>query len=564
MTSSPASSAQSARLERAGTREWLGLALLVVPTLLLAADITVLYLALPHLSVDLGPTSTETLWIIDIYGFLLAGFLITMGTLGDRIGRRRLLMDGAVAFGLAALLAAYATGPGALIAARALMGVAGAALLPSTLALITTLFPDPAQRTQAIGVWASSFSGGIALGPLMGGGLLEHFWWGSVFLVNVAVMAVVLLLAPLLLPEFRDRSAGRPDLISVTFSLAAVIPAIYGVKELAKDGLDPTSVAAIAVGAVAGLAFVHRQRLLPDPLVDLSLFRSRTFAGALAILLLGMAAVGGIYLFVTQYLQLVEGLSPIAAGLWLLPPATALVVSSMLAPVVARRVRPNYVVAGGLAISSLGFLTLTLVSGSSELGWLVAGFLLVYLGTAPLVVLGTDLVVGGAPVDKAGSAAGISQTATELGVALGIAVLGSVGSAVYRDRVEGAVPADTPGDAAAAARDSLAGAAAAAGELPPAIAARLMEAAGDAFASGLGTVAGLGALVAGGLAVAATVLLRHPARSAEESAQATGGTGAEPGDRAHHEPRPTADAYTGPAEAGGWPAATSPRTTSAE
>jgi DHA2 family multidrug resistance protein-like MFS transporter len=539
MTRSPAASAQPAEQERAGARQWLGLALLVVPTLLLAADITVLYLALPHLSVDLGPTSTGTLWIIDIYGFLLAGFLITMGTLGDRIGRRRLLMAGAVAFGLAALLAAYASGPGVLIAARALMGVAGAALLPSTLALITTMFQDPAQRTQAIGVWASSFSGGIALGPLMGGVLLEHFWWGSVFLVNLAVMAAVLLLAPLLLPEFRDRSAGRPDLTSVSLSLAAVIPAIYGVKELAKDGADPTSVAAIAVGALAGVAFVHRQRRLADPLVDLSLFRSRTFAGALAVLLLGMAAVGGIYLFVTQYLQLVEGLSPIAAGLWLLPPATALVVSSMLAPALARRVRPNYVVAAGLAISSVGFLTLTLVSGTSGLGWLVAGFLLVYLGTAPLVVLGTALVVGGAPPDKAGSAAGISQTATELGVALGIAVLGSVGSAVYRDRMEDAVPADTPADAAAAASDSLAGAAAAAGELPAAVSARVLDAAGDAFASGLGTVAAIGALLAGGLAAAATVLLRHPESSAEPVDDTTGATSADPGDRAPDDPTPT-------------------------
>ena len=535
MTSIPSSEAPSTN-ERAGPLQWLGLALLVVPTLLLAADITVLYLALPHLSLDLGPTSTETLWIIDIYGFLLAGFLMTMGTLGDRIGRRRLLMAGAVTFGLAALLAAYADSPEALIAARALMGVAGASLLPSTLALITTMFQDPAQRTQAIGVWASSFSGGIALGPLMGGGLLEHFWWGSVFLVNVVVMAVVLALAPLLLPEFRDRSAGRLDLTSVTLSLAAVVLAIYGVKELAKDGVDPSAVAAIAAGALAGWAFVRRQRGLADPLVDLSLFRSRSFAGALTVLLVGMAAVGGIYLFVTQYLQLVEGLSPIEAGLWLLPPATALVISSMLAPTVARRARPNHVVAGGLAVSATGFLALTQVSGSSGLGWLVAGFLLVYAGTAPLVVLGTDLVVGGAPVDKAGSAAAISQTATELGVALGIAILGSVGSAVYRGQMDGAVPADTPAGAAVAARDSLAGAAAAADELSSAAAARLLEPARDAFANGLGTVATIGAVVAAGLAVAAVALLRQRPADAGHGEGAAAGTG--PGAPQQHAPTP--------------------------
>jgi DHA2 family multidrug resistance protein-like MFS transporter len=539
MISTDRASAPPAPNERAGPRQWLGLALLVVPTLLLAADITVLYLALPHLSIDLGPTSTETLWIIDIYGFLLAGFLMTMGTLGDRIGRRRLLMAGAVAFGLAALLAAYATNPATLIAARTLMGVAGAALLPSTLALIITMFQDPRQRTQAIGVWASSFSGGIALGPLMGGGLLEHFWWGSVFMVNVVVMALVLLLAPMLLPEFRNRSAGRLDLTSVTLSLAAIVLAIYGIKELAKDGLDATPIVAIAVGVLAGAAFVRRQHRLAEPLVDLSLFRSRAFAGALAVLLLGMATVGGIYLFITQYLQMVEGLSPIEAGLWLLPPASALVVSSMLAPTVARRVRPNHVVAGGLAISATGFLALTQVSGSSGLSWLVGGFLLVYLGTAPLVVLGTDLVVGGAPADKAGSAAAISQTATELGVALGIAILGSIGSAVYRDDMDGALPADTPAGVATAARDSIAGAAAAADQLPADAAARLLQPAGDAFANGLSTVAALSAAVVAALAMAAIVLLRHRGPTVEPGDEATGSIETAPDAPAQPEPAPT-------------------------
>jgi MFS transporter, DHA2 family, multidrug resistance protein len=532
-------SGRPAEPERAGARQWLGLALLVVPTLLLAADISVLYLALPHLGVDLAPTSTQTLWIIDIYAFLLSGFLITMGTLGDRVGRRRVLMAGAVTFGLAALLAAYATSPETLIAARALMGLAGAALLPSTVALITSMFRDPAQRTQAIGVWASSFSAGLALGPLVGGGLLEHFWWGSVFLVNVLVMALVLILGPVLLPEFRDRSAGRMDLTSATLALATVVLTIYGIKEAAKDGLDSTTVMAVAVGVVAGVAFARRQQRLTDPLVELSLFRSRMFAGSLAVLLLGMATIGGIYLFVTQHLQSVEGLSPIGAGLWLLPPATALVVSSMVAPAIARRLPPGSVVAGGLTVTAIGFLGLTQVPSSSGLGWLVGGFLLVYVGVAPLVVLGTDLVVAGAPPDKAGSAAGVAQTGTELGVALGIAILGSVGSAVYRGKMDdAAVPADTRGDAAAAARDSLAGAAAAAEELPAAAAARLVESAGDAFAHGLGTVAALGAVMAAGLAVASTVLLRHqrPANGWRDGG--TGDVGPEP---AHtgHEPTAT-------------------------
>lgn len=330
--------------ERAGTRQWLGLALLVLPTLLLAADITVLYLALPLLSADLGPTGTETLWIIDLYGFVLASLLITMGTVGDRIGRRRLLMIGAVTFGLAALLAAYAMSPATLIVARAFMGVAGAIMLPSTVALIATMFQEPAQRTQAIGVWAASFSAGIALGPLVGGGLLESFWWGSVFLVNVLVMGMVVGMAPLVLPEDRSSVVGRIDVPSMTLSLAAVIATIYGIKELAHGGMAVRADVAIAAGLLAGVAFVRRQSRLTDPLLDVSLFRGRTFSGAVAVLLVGMATIGGIYLFVTQYLQFVEGLTPIAAGLWLLPSATALVVSSMLTPVVARRARPSHVV----------------------------------------------------------------------------------------------------------------------------------------------------------------------------------------------------------------------------
>lgn len=513
--------------ERAGTRQWLGLALLVLPTLLLAADITVLYLALPLLSADLGPTGTETLWIIDLYGFVLASLLITMGTVGDRIGRRRLLMIGAVTFGLAALLAAYAMSPATLIVARAFMGVAGAIMLPSTVALIATMFQEPAQRTQAIGVWAASFSAGIALGPLVGGGLLESFWWGSVFLVNVLVMGMVVGMAPLVLPEDRSSVVGRIDVPSMTLSLAAVIATIYGIKELAHGGMAVRADVAIAAGLLAGVAFVRRQNRLTDPLLDVSLFRGRTFSGAVAVLLVGMATIGGIYLFVTQYLQFVEGLTPIAAGLWLLPSATALVVSSMLTPVVARRARPSHVVVAGLAIAAIGFLVLTRVPDAG-LSPLISGFTLVYLGIAPLVVLGTDLVVGGAPAHKAGSAAAIAQTSTQLGVALGIALLGSVGNAIYRTQMNDRVPGSTPTEAAAAAHDSLAGAAVAAAEMPRELADQLRDAASEAFAHSLGTVAIIGAALVTGLAVLTSVILRHLRPPAPRNSQQTGSDGSSP------------------------------------
>lgn len=265
------------RTERAGAKEWLGLAVLALPTLLLSVDATVLYLALPHLGADLRPSGTETLWIIDVYGFMIAGFLITMGTLGDRIGRRKLLLIGALAFGAASVAAAYATDPAMLIGARALLGIAGATLMPSTLALITNMFHDPGQRGVAIGVWAACFSAGVAAGPLIGGALLELFWWGSVFLLAVPVMVVLLVTAPILLPESRDPEPGRLDLLSVLLSLAAILPVIYGLKVVAADGFGLGAVAAVVVGLVFAVLFVRRQKSLPDPLLDVRLFARPAF-----------------------------------------------------------------------------------------------------------------------------------------------------------------------------------------------------------------------------------------------------------------------------------------------
>ena len=243
---------------RAGRREWIGLAVIALPCLLYSMDLTVLNLALPSLTADLQPSSSQLLWIVDIYGFLVAGWLIAMGTLGDRIGRRRLLLIGAAAFGLASVLAAFSTSAEMLIATRAVLGIAGATLAPSTLSLIRNMFHDPRQRTFAIGIWATSYSVGGAIGPLLGGVLLEHFWWGSVFLVGVPVMALLLVLGPALLPEFRDPEAGRPDLTSAALSLAAVLAVIYGLKQLAQDGAGWLPALAIVAGLAAGAVFVHR------------------------------------------------------------------------------------------------------------------------------------------------------------------------------------------------------------------------------------------------------------------------------------------------------------------
>src|SRR5688572_18348874 len=356
---------------RATRREWIGLAVIALPCLLYAMDLTVLTLALPSLSADLRPSSTELLWIVDIYGFLVAGFLITMGTLGDRIGRRRLLLIGAVAFGLGSVLAAFSTSAEMLIVARALLGVAGATLAPSTLSLIFNMFHDPQQRTFAIGVWIASYSAGAVIGPVVGGLMLEFFWWGSVFLLALPVMALLLVLGPILLPEFRDPDAGRIDLPSAALSLAAVLAAIYGLKQIAQDGVGLLPVLAIVVGAVLALVFVRRQRTLAEPMLDLDLFRIRAFSASLAAYGLSIAVLFGAFVFILQHLQLVLGLSPLVAGLWMVPSGIAFIVGAVLTPLLVRRVRPGFVMAGGLAVGALGFVLLAQVDETSGVGLLV-------------------------------------------------------------------------------------------------------------------------------------------------------------------------------------------------
>ena len=501
---------------RAGRREWVGLAVLALPTLLLALDASVLFLALPHLGADLEPSSSQLLWITDIYGFMIAGFLITMGTLGDRIGRRRLLMIGAATFGAASVLAAYSTSAEMLIATRAVLGIAGATLMPSTLALIRNMFRDPRQRSLAIGVWMTSFTAGFLIGPVLGGALLGLFWWGSVFLMGVPVMVLLLVLAPVLLPEYRDAEAGRLDLTSVALSLAAILPIVFGIKQIAAYGLAGLPVLSIVAGVVFGAVFARRQRVLPDPLLDLRLFSNRAFGAALGIMLLGIGAMVGTELFVAQYLQLVLGLSALAAGLWMMPAAAGSVAGSLLAPIIARRVPPAYVIAAGLAIAAVGLLLLTQVESGSGLAVVVTGFILIYVGLGPMGVLGTDLVLGSAPPQKAGSASAMSETSAELGVALGVASLGSIGTAVYRTQVADAIPAGAPPEAAEATRESLAGAVAAADELPAGLGVELLGTAREAFVQALELTAAVSAVVVMTIAILAAVLLRRVRAGSEE------------------------------------------------
>ncbi|MBN6041144.1 MFS transporter [Amycolatopsis sp. 195334CR] len=412
----------------AGPREWLGLAVLVLPTALLSMDATVLYLALPSLAAELAPSPSQLLWISDAYGFLVAGFLVTMGTLGDRIGRRRLLLIGAAAFLLTSVLAAYAPTAELLILARALLGIAGATLMPSTLALIGSMFRDPRQRGAAIGLWSAGLSGGVALGPVAGGLLLEWFWWGSVFLLAVPVMVLLLLTGPFLLPEHRDPEPGKLDLASVALSLATVLPIVYGIKHLAEGGSVLPGGIALVLGGGAGVVFMRRQRRLSVPLIDLRLFSARSFRTALVVLLGALASVAGVYLFAALYLQQEAALSPIEAGLWLVPSAVAMVLTSVAAPALTRRLPVHRLLAWSLVVAALGFLVLVWTSGTAAL---VAGLVLIYLGMGPVMALSTDTVVSAAPPDRAGAASALSETSVEFGLALGVAVLGSIGTFVH-------------------------------------------------------------------------------------------------------------------------------------
>ncbi len=503
--------------DKAGRREWIGLGVLALACVLYSMDLTVLHLAVPKISATLKPSSAELLWIIDIYGFLVASSLITMGTLGDRIGRRRLLLIGATAFGIVSLVAAFSVSPEMLIASRALMGVAGATLAPSTLSLIFNMFRDPRQRSIAIGLWISSFSAGGPIGSLLGGVLLEYFWWGSVFLLALPVMALMLVLGPRLLPEFRDPLAGRIDLRSAGMSLVAVLAVVYGVKQTAQDGFGSLPALSILAGLVVGFLFVRRQGRLADPLIDLRLFRTPTFNVSLATNVLAIFIAVGYFLFIAQYLQLVLGLSPLHAGLWSLPSAAGFIVGSNSAPRFVHRFRPAIVLGASLALAAIALALLTQVGASTGLLFVVTASVVISLALSPVFTLTTELIVGSAPPERAGAASGISETGAELGGALGIAILGSIGTAVYRSELTQHLPASVPPEAGQVARDTLGAAVGIAAQLPGQPGLALLNTARDAFVQGMHLAAAIAATVAIAAAIMALVLLRcEPARSEPE------------------------------------------------
>jgi len=389
------------------------------------------------------------------------------------------------------------------------MGIAGAAVGPSTLSLLFNMFADPRQRMTAFGVWISASSLGGAIGPVVGGAMLERFWWGSVFLLAVPVMALLLTLGARLLPEFRVPNSNRLDLLSAAMSLAAVLAAISGLKEIAQHGVGPGATLAIITGVGVGAAFVRRQGRISDPLIDPALFRNPRFRAAVTTNVMTVFVAMGYFLYVAQYLQLVVGLSPLTAGLWSLPSALAFTVSSNVAPRLLQRFPRARALAACLALAAGGLVLLTLVTPDSGVAIVAVASVVVSTSLAPVFGLTTELIVGSAPPERAGSASGIAQTCTEVGGALGVAILGSLGATVYRTSAASGLPAGLPNNAVEVARSTLGGAVGVAAQLPDVLAAPLLIAARSAFVDAIHLGAAAGAAVALMGAVTALLTLRQ-------------------------------------------------------
>ncbi|WP_245822487.1 MFS transporter [Brachybacterium avium] len=490
---------------RAPSRWW-ALAVLMLPVLLVAIDNTVLAFALPAISEALTPSGQQLLWIVDIYPLILAGLLVPMGSLGDRLGRRRLLLIGGSGFTLISALAAFSPTAGILIAARALMAVFGAMLMPATLSLIRNIFTDPTQRRTAIAIWAAGFSGGAALGPIVGGFLLEHFAWGSVFLLSVPVMLPLLLLGPLLIPESKDPAPGPVDPPSVLLALATMTPLVYAIKRVSTTGLDIPAIACAVIAVLCGAAFVRRQLARPVPMLDVTLFTRPVFTGAVAANLLSVFSLVGFLYFVSQHLQLVSGHSPMEAGLLLLPGLVVTIASGLLVVRVVRHITPATAVVVGLCLNATGF---ALVMVSSFWGGdlvLLLAFAVLGAGVGTAETISNDLILSAVPAEKAGAASAISETAYETGAVLGTAVLGSLLNAAYRSHLE--VPAGLTASQHAAASETLGGATTVAAELPARTGQVLLDSAQHAFDSGALLTSGIGA----GLMVIAAAIAHRTLR----------------------------------------------------
>ncbi|GAA2589998.1 MFS transporter [Actinomadura fulvescens] len=498
-------------------RKWGTFAICVLLAIVPNLDLTALNQAVPHLTADLRPSAAQILWIADAYGFVLAGLLITMGGVGDRIGHKKLLLIGTVLFAAASAVTAYAPTAELLIAARGVLGVAGATLMPSALSLMRRAFTDPKERTMAVGVFFGAGGLAVGLGPVVSGALLDHFWWGSVFMINVPLMAAALIAGIVVLPESRDLVTGRLDLVSVPLSIIGILGVVYAIKEVAVEGVGQADAGVAALAGLAALVvFARRQVRAADPLIDVRLFRRGAFTGAVSTSMFAMFALVAQSLIFSFFFQLALGWSPLKAGLAGLPGALgAMVGGAALAPPLIAALGRARVAASGLLVSAAAYSGFLLVGLETGYPAMVPLMVLAGLGMGLAMTVTSDTVLASVPKERSGAASAISETANELGGALGMAILGSVLNAVYRSTVD--LPAGLPGEVEHAAEDSLAGAAEAAAALPAELAALVMDAARAAFVNGMHASMLFSAAFAGLVAVSALVTLRNVPKVIEDA-----------------------------------------------
>ncbi|MFF3817041.1 MFS transporter [Streptomyces bluensis] len=492
-------------------QRWLVLAVVSGSLLLCGIDLTVLHVAVPSLSRELKPSPAGLLWIVDVYSLTLAALLVTCGTLGDRIGRRRMVLSGFVTFGLASAAAAFSTSTAQLVAARAALGVGAAMIMASTVAIIRVVFPDDRERAIAIGIWTSAHSVGATIGPLVGGLVTATWGWGAVFLINVPVIVVILAVGARVVPESQNPDPRRWDLASVALSVTGLAGVVYALKQAGeRAGLNGVIVTTAVAGSVLLHVFVRRQRRIAEPLLDFSLFRERRFTTATLCVIGCFGSYVALLFFLTQWLQQVGEYSPLRAGLALLPLAGANAVGAVTAPWTANRWGNRWALTGALTLFATALAALAVVSDTTHHGALLVPLLGAGYGAGIVMTLGADSIMSAAQPERSGEAAALQETSFELGAGLGVAVLGSVLTAVYRTGLP-QVPGLGP-DQRASAQESFADAEDLAADLPSRTAQALLRAAQQAYDHGFTTVLTLAAIVLVITAAMAAVLLRPPKR----------------------------------------------------
>ncbi|WP_030977253.1 MFS transporter [Streptomyces sp. NRRL S-1824] len=470
-----------------GANRWVVLVVLCLSLLLVALDATVLHVAVPAVTEDLRPSAVGLLWIVDAYPLVCASLLILFGTLGDRVGRRRILLLGYALFAVASAVAAMADSPGVLIAARALLGVGGAMIMPATLSILRQVFPDRRERAVAIGVWTAVAAVGAAIGPVIGGFLVEHFWWGSVFLINIPLMALILPLGRLLLPESRGSDDGPWDVFGALMAAAGVLGVVLGVKRAGTgEGVFVLStLVPLFLGGALIVAFVRRQKRRTHPLIDIGMFARPAFSTAVGCIVLAMLALVGLELIAVQYLQLVLGLSPLETGLRLLPLTFAAMAAGATGSYTLRRIGPRRMVGWGFVLTAASVLLLTLMGQHDRPGLLTVAFVVLGFGLQSTLFGAYESMLSEAPADRAGGAAAIGETSYQLGAGMGIALLGSVMNAAYTPGLAKLSGAGVPAEASTAASHSLGEAYQVASRLGGPLGEVLRSTARHAFVNGL-------------------------------------------------------------------------------